>query len=63
MRATLYVLAAFFAVSYVVACVDLAVKLGNIMHERALLADDSHNAAGGYRDACGELPGLVDDDC
>jgi hypothetical protein len=23
----------------------------------------SHNAAGGYIDACGELPGLVGDDC
>lgn len=23
----------------------------------------SHNAAGGYRDACGELPGLIGDDC
>ena len=23
----------------------------------------SHNTAGGYRDACGELPGLVGDDC
>ena len=24
---------------------------------------DSHNALGGYRDACGELPGMVGDDC
>ena len=24
---------------------------------------ESHNAAGGYRDACGELPGLIGDDC
>ena len=23
----------------------------------------SHNTAGGYRDACGELPGLIGDDC
>lgn len=23
----------------------------------------SHNARGGYRDACGDLPGLVGDDC
>lgn len=23
----------------------------------------SHNAAGGYTDACGELPGLLGDDC
>lgn len=23
----------------------------------------SHNALGGYRDACGELPGMVGDDC
>ena len=22
-----------------------------------------HNAAGGYRDACGDLPGLIGDDC
>jgi hypothetical protein len=26
-------------------------------------ATSSHNAFGGYRDACGELPGLVGDDC
>lgn len=24
---------------------------------------DRHNALGGYRDACGELPGMVGDDC
>jgi hypothetical protein len=23
----------------------------------------SHNASGGYREACGELPGLLGDDC
>lgn len=23
----------------------------------------SHNAAGGYRDACGALPGMLGDDC
>lgn len=23
----------------------------------------THNAAGGYREACGELPGLLGDDC
>jgi hypothetical protein len=23
----------------------------------------SHNALGGYRDACGELPGMIGDDC
>lgn len=26
-------------------------------------ASGSHNAAGGYRDACGELPPLYGDDC
>ena len=31
----------------------------------AIAPDDvpSHNAAGGYIDACGDLPGLVGDDC
>ncbi len=23
----------------------------------------THNAAGGYADACGDLPGLIGDDC
>ena len=26
-------------------------------------ATESHNAAGGYYESCGELPGLVGDDC
>lgn len=30
-------------------------------HERA--GQPSHNAAGGYVEACGELPGLIGDDC
>lgn len=30
---------------------------------RMLDARPTHNAAGGYIDACGELPGLVGDDC
>lgn len=25
--------------------------------------ESTHNALGGYRDACGELPGMVGDDC
>lgn len=25
--------------------------------------DRTHNAAGGYKDACGDLPPLVGDDC
>lgn len=33
-------------------------------HERATCyTASSHNPAGGYRDACGELPGLLGDDC
>lgn len=27
------------------------------------LRESTHNALGGYRDACGELPGMVGDDC
>jgi hypothetical protein len=27
------------------------------------LPDSSHNERGGYIDACGDLPGLVGDDC
>lgn len=29
----------------------------------AAMQDRTHNAAGGYIDACGNLPGLVGDDC
>lgn len=25
--------------------------------------EPAHNAAGGYREACGELPGMLGDDC
>ena len=34
-------------------------------HNRASCYDTttSHNEAGGYRDACGDLPGLLGDDC
>jgi hypothetical protein len=31
--------------------------------QRMMDARPTHNAAGGYIDACGELPGLVGDDC
>lgn len=30
-------------------------------HDRA--AQPSHNTSGGYYETCGELPGLVGDDC
>lgn len=26
-------------------------------------ATDPHNGLGGYREACGDLPGMVGDDC
>jgi hypothetical protein len=29
----------------------------------ACAAAPSHNASGGYADACGSLPGLIGDDC
>jgi hypothetical protein len=37
-------------------CMELQTRT----HERA---GGSHNAAGGYTEACGELPGMIGDDC
>jgi hypothetical protein len=33
------------------------------VHPEEFRRGESHNAAGGYIDACGDLPGLVGDDC
>jgi len=39
----------------------LALKVGSCVHPKWI--SPNHNAAGGYIPACGELPGLVGDDC
>lgn len=45
------------------AIVMLAVCLGVAMVPVVAGVANTHNAAGGYIDACGDLPGLVGDDC
>jgi hypothetical protein len=34
-----------------------------VLYLTACASSPSHNAAGGYVDACGDLPGLLGDDC
>lgn len=38
-------------------------ELQSETHRRAGLPVDGMNASGGYAEACGDLPGLVGDDC
>jgi hypothetical protein len=49
-----------FTFSYAVL---LLIALASCMGRVSAPEQPSHNAAGGYIDACGELPGLVGDDC
>lgn len=57
MRNLIRIVGALAGLAYAVACVSLIVQLASMD------ASPTHNAHGGYIDACGELPGLVGDDC
>ncbi len=51
---------------FLLACVlilAIGAWIGHAADLAAARLDASHNAAGGYVDACGELPGLIGDDC
>ena len=56
MRNVVRTIGVLAGLAYAVACVTLIVQL-------ASMDAPSHNAHGGYIDACGDLPGLVGDDC
>jgi len=43
--------------------VSLVGVLDDLKHQSQLQPTDGHNAQGGYVEECGELPGLVGDDC
>lgn len=58
---------------YVLMIVTMTISISSCMHVQDITHDsavpfegpplNSHNEHGGYRDACGELPPLVGDDC
>lgn len=33
------------------------------LQRQTSVVDETHNAAGGYTEACDDLPGLIGDDC
>jgi hypothetical protein len=52
--------AAWMLVVFVSACAIIGAYIGSYTGS---YTGPSHNASGGYVEACGDLPGLVGDDC